>query len=268
MRKLGTLIIVWLLSMGFAFAQTKADALKLWEKREDAQSLQKALDIFEGLYKQKADDIESLEYLSRGYFLMADGHIEKDADKKAAFEKAKEFGIRGLETNARFAEVMKKENDMVKAVEVLTKREVPCLQWAAASLGKWAKLNGIFSSLGYKSTIIAMVKRVETLSPDFFYGAVPRYWGGFYAVAPSIAGGDMDKSKKYFEEAIAKAPDYLATRVLFAELYWVKKGDKEEFKKQLNSVIAATKNPIEIAPENNIEKKKAQKLLSKIDELF
>lgn len=246
----------------------KDQALELWQKRDAKESLEESLSKFEMVHETNPSDIETLEYLSRGYFLLADGHLEDDDMKKNAFDKARTFGEKGLATNPEFKKVMDKEKDIVKAIEVLSKREVPSLLWGAAALGKWAKLNGIFSSLGHKNTILGMVKKVEALDPNYFHGAVPRYWGGFYAVAPSIAGGDMDKSKKYFEEAIAKAPDYLATRVLYAELYCVKKGDKSEFKKQLDFVMATTKSPGDIAPENRIEKKKAQKLLSKMDDLF
>jgi hypothetical protein len=113
-----------------------------------------------------------------------------------------------------------------------------------------------------------MIKKVEDLEPDYFHASVPRYWGGFYAVAPSVAGGDLKKSKKKFEEAIKKAPEYLGTRVLYAELYCVKAEDKKEFKKQLEYVLAQKQSVLELTPENRLEKRKAEMLMLKIKDLF
>lgn len=244
----------------------KAEALRLWQKRDDQTSLREALTKFEALHKANPSDLETITYLTRGYFLLADLHLEDKGEKKKNYEKAKDFGEVGMATNPEFAK--KKKDDIVGAIATLAKREVPVTFWTAAALGKWSKLNGVMSSLKFKSQILGMIEQVEKLEPDFFHAAVPRYWGGFYAVAPGIAGGSMKKSKKKFKEAIEKAPEYLGTRVLYAELYWTEEGDKKEFKKQLQAVLDAPIGPDEIKPENTLEKRKAQKLLDKTDELF
>lgn len=244
----------------------KAEALRLWQKRVDQQSLEESLSKFEHVHRSMPEDLEILTYLTRGYFTLAELHLTNDDLKKKNFEKAREFGERGLATNPEYQK--KASKDIEDAIEKLTDKEVPVLFWTAASLGKWARLNGVMSSLKYKGQILAMIKRVEKLRPDFYYGAVPRYWGGFYAVAPSIAGGDMKKSKKNFKKAMKVAPEYLGTKVLYAELYLVKEDEKKEFKKQLEEVLAASNGPEEIAPENMLEKKKAERLLEKTDDLF
>ena len=75
------------------------------------------------------------------------------------------------------------------------------------------------------------------------------------------------------------APNYLGTKVLWAELLCVKlQGDadkdgqndgKVQFKKLLDEVIAADANADPtIAAENGLEQQKAKKLLAKIDDLF
>lgn len=265
-------MLKWMLAFSFlfnlAYAQdtTKADALRAWQKRDNQATLREALTKFEALHKKNPTDIETLTYLTRGYFLLADLHVEDKDEKKKLYEKAKDFGDVGMSTNSTYK--AKKEEDIESAIGGLTKREVPVTFWSAAALGKWSKLNGVMSSLKFKDQILAMIRQVEKLEPDFFHAAVPRYWGGFYAVAPAIAGGSMSKSKKNFKKAIERAPEYLGTRVLFAELYWVEEGDKKEFKKQLQAVIDAPIGPEEIRPENTLEKAKAKKLLDKADDLF
>jgi tetratricopeptide (TPR) repeat protein len=247
-------------------ADDKTDALRLWQKRDDQKSLEEALTKFEAVHSASPTDMDTLVYLTRGYFTLAELHLTKEDDKKKNFEKARSFGEKGMELNPEYKKL--KENDIEKAIDKLTEKEVPVLFWSAASLGKWAKLNGIMSSLKFKGQILSMIRKVEKLRPDFYHGAVPRYWGGFYALAPRIAGGDMDKSKENFKKAMSVAPEYLGTKTLYAEVYCVKDDDKKEFKKQLEEVIAAPVGPEEIAPENTLEKKKAQNLLSQMDDLF
>lgn len=249
-----------------AIADDRADALRLWQKRDDQASLEQALQKFEALHKANPTDIETLLYLTRGYFTLAELHFTDKEKKMKTFEKARKFGVTGLETNPDYKKLAK--NDVEGAIAKLTEREAPITFWTATSLGKWAKLNGVMSSLGKKGEILAMIKQVEKTKPDYFHGGVPRYWGGFYAVAPGIAGGDMDKSKDNFKKAMKVAPEYLGTKVLYAEVYLTKEDEKKEFKKVLEEVIAAPAGPEEIAPENNLEKRKAQRLLKDIDDLF
>ncbi|MCM2349142.1 MAG: TRAP transporter TatT component family protein [Bacteriovoracaceae bacterium] len=244
----------------------KTEALRLWQKRDDQQSLEEALSKFEHVHSAQPENLEILTYLTRGYFILAELHLTNDDLKKRNLEKARSFGEKGMATNPEYKKLASK--DIEEAIKKLTVNEVPVTFWTASSLGKWAKLNGIMASLRYKDQILGMIKQVEKLQPDFYYGAVPRYWGGFYAVAPSIAGGDMKKSKKKFQEAMTVAPEYLGTKNLYAELYLVEKEDKKEFKKQLLEVIASPNGPQEIVPENILEKKKAERLLEQADELF
>lgn len=244
----------------------RTEGIRLWQKRVNQESLEEALSKFEYVHQASPEDLEVLTYLTRGYYLLADLHLANDDLKKKTFEKAREYGEKGMATNPEYKKLA--EKDIVKAIEQLTEREVSVMFWGAAALGKWAKLNGIFSSMKFKERILAMIKQTEKLNPNFFYGAVPRYWGGFYAVAPRLAGGDMKKSKKNFEKSMEMAPEYLGTKVLYAELYLTEKDEKEEFKKQLLEVIAAPNGPEQLVPENTLEKKKAEMLLEKIDKLF
>jgi hypothetical protein len=142
--------------------------------------------------------------------------------------------------------------------------------WTAANMGVFAKTNGIFASIKYKGKILALVSRVEELKPDYFFGAVPRYWGSYFAVIPRIAGRDLKKSKTYFEKSISMAPEFLGTKVIQAETYFVEDDDKDGFKKVLNSVLqdSAFDQHLDVGPENRMEKIKARRLLEKLDDLF
>lgn len=271
------MMIVFSLLCNFAYAEQKdfnpaeaklmkTEALRLWQKRDDQQSLEEALSKFQIVHETHPADLEILTYLTRGYFLLAELHLTNDDLKLKTFEKAREHGEKGLKLNRDY--LKHADDDIEKAIKKLDAKQVPIIYWTAASLGKWAKLNGIMSSLKYKDQILALIERVGKLDPDFYYGAVPRYWGGYYAVAPGIAGGDMKKSKKNFEKAMKMGPELLTNKVLYAELYLVEKGDKKEFKKVLQEVLNSSNGPQDIVPENILEKKKAERLLDKEDDLF
>jgi hypothetical protein len=240
-----------------------------WAKRAETDKLKESLQAFEQIHQSQPDDLETLTYLTRGYYFLADSHIEDIEKKKATYERAAAFGEKAMATNDAFKKKVASGKTVEDSLDTLTEKEVPAIYWSAASLGKWAKASGIAAALKYKTRIKAMIDRVEKLKGDYFYGAAQRYWGGFYAVAPSFAGGDLKKSKINFDKSIAIAPEYIGTKVLMAEVYWTKAGDKKQFEATLKDVLNSNfDNHPELGPENIWEKKKAKKLLEKMDDLF
>lgn len=247
----------------------REEALRLWSGRVEQDTLEEALSKLELLHAADPNDLETLIFLTRGYYFLADSHIENGEMKKRNYEKAASFGEKAMATNKKFKEKVSSGKSVEESLDTLTAKEVPAIYWTAASLGKWAKASGIAAALKYKTRIKAMVERVEKLKPDYFFGAAPRYWGGFYAVAPSFAGGDMKKSRANFEKSLKIAPEYQGTKVLMAEVYWTKQDNKKEFEKTLREVLSSNydRHP-QIGPENILEKRKAEKLLEKMDDLF
>jgi tetratricopeptide (TPR) repeat protein len=256
----------------FVWAQDplKADAQRLWQKRDVKESLSQAIQKFEQLHKANPSDQEILLSLIRSNFIMGDFHTKDKDQKLKILEKAFHYGDQALALNAEYSQRLKKGNDIEEAVKALTMKEVPLMFWTAASIGKYARTKGIFASIKFKGKILALISRVEELEPAYFYGAVNRYWGGYFAVIPGIAGKDLKKSKQNFEKSLQLAPEYLGTKVLMAETYFVEKDDEKDFKKILNEVVQDTKseNHPELGPENRLEKIKAKKLLENVDEYF
>lgn len=257
-------------SLSAAEATTlKKEAMDAWKGRLSQDSLKLSLEKFGKLHAADPANLENLIYLTRGYYFLADSHIDEMEEKKKTYEKAASFGEKAMATNEDFKKSVSSGKSVEESLGTLTAKEVPAIYWTAASLGKWAKASGIAAALKYKTRIKAMIERVEKLQPDYFFGAPSRYWGGFFAVAPSFAGGDLNKSKQQFEKSLKMAPEYQGTKVLMADVYFTKKGDKASFEKVLKEVLASKDdNHPEIGPENALEKKKAEKLLKNMDELF
>lgn len=245
-------------------------AMKNWEKRDQKEQLVKSLKSLETLAISSPGNYEYLVYLCRGKYILADGHIDDMEEKKRLWEEGVTWGEKAMATNSDFAAKIKLvEGKVEAALDTLTKNEIESIYWTAVNLGKWGKNSGIATILKYKTRIKKMINKVGELDKDFFHGAFHRYWGAYYAAAPSFAGGDINKSFDSFTKAIKAEKNYLGSYVLFASYYATKKGNKKLFQEKLNYVLNAKSDIIDdITPENNIEKNKAKKLLSNIDELF
>lgn len=249
-------------------SELNSKAELLWKKRDDKKSLEEALELYKKLSTATEDNFEYLVRLTRGYYFLADAHYNDIEQKKKLWEIGTSYGEQAMATNLAFAEAMKNGEKIEDHLDKLGKREAPAMYWTAANLGKWAKSSGIATTLKYKNRIRTLADNVKKLTPDYFYGAAYRYFGAYYAVAPSFAGGDMKKSKDAFDKALKIAPEYLGTHVLYAELYAVKIGDKKLYKNTLNKVLEMGLGPKDLHPENKIEKEKAKKLLTQIEENF
>jgi hypothetical protein len=178
--------------------------------------------------------------------------------------------------NADFvAHLDKGETEAAAGAASFTKDDVPCVYWTASALGKWAKLTSFGTLLKNKDLVKAWITKVDELDDVYFYTASTRYWGAYYAIAPSFAGGDLGKSKVYFDEAIAANPGHFGNRILLAEA-WATKQQNETpvealnvFDEQLTYVLSNCANNLDgLEPEQEAEQRKANALLGKRTELF
>jgi hypothetical protein len=256
------------------FKATVAEGDALWAERLDEQKLRGALAKWEEAIKVRSDDPEVYVRLARGNYFLADAFLAFDENKEDEFlathEKGQAWAAVGLKAlSPQFEAKLAGDTEFGDAIEVLGKEAVPLLYWYDVNLGKWAKFKGITTTLKYKDTIFKIMTRVSKLDDQYFHGAADRYWGAYYAVAPSFAGGDIEKSRTHFDASVKKAPTYLGTHVLIAELYATKAQDRALFDKELKFVLDSPVDTLpDLIPEQQIEKKKAERLLKNADELF
>lgn len=250
--------------------QEKADAL--WAKRNDKESLVAAIAAYEEL-AAKAPSADLFAKLSRAHYLLGDGHYAlegKAAERDAEYQLGLDWATKSLKAAApAFAEAMAAGKKHGEAIQLAGKEAVPGMYWYATNLGKWAASKGFATRLRYKDDAKSTMDRVNELEPTFFYSAPLRYFGSFQALTAGIPGGSLVKSEEYFTQAVAAAPNYLGTKVLWADYLATKKNDRDTFVVKLNEVLAADPNvDPEIAPENLMEQAKAKKLLAEVEEKF
>ncbi len=269
------------------FEKSLAEAETLWEGRKDRATLEKALAKWEATLKIETPNMDDAarrlaivgvySKLTLGYYFLADAHVRfsggdeeaREDEMKSIFDKgikAAEIGM-GL-SSENFAKVTRSKGEWAQAIKGLPDEAIPLLYWYSANMGKWALLEGFTEILSRKDDIKIAMDMVEAKNESYYYGAPLRYFGVFYTKLP-FPGGDPPKSKQYFERSIAAAPNYLATRVLFADNYATKVDNKALYKEQLQFVVDfdLSKAP-ELIPENSFEQKKAKKLLEDINDRF
>jgi len=243
-----------------------------WASRGDKAKLVEAISKWEAAFA-KAPSAELATKLSRGHYLLGDGFHALDnalEQRDAEYQQGLDWATKALKLAAPdFAKAMAEGKKHAESITLAGKDAVPAMYWYATNLGKWAASKGFATRLRYKDDIKATMDHVKSLDEGFFYAAPWRYFGSFEAVTAGLAGGSLEKSEENYKKAVELAPNYLGSKVLWAEYLCTKKNDRATFEKLLKEVLAAdpTVDPA-IEPENRIEQKKAQKLLAEIDEKF
>ena len=253
--------------------QLKGTIAANWDKRIDRAATEAALADMEKLDAAGGASVEDYVLASRAYYFYSDTHLRFAGEDDAmleSYQKGISMAEKGmLASSDAFKERVKageRPEDAVGSVEL---NGQPAMYWYASNLGRWAKQSGFATLLREKDRIKKIMTRVMELDENYFYGGPHRYFGAMYGLAPGFAGGDMDKSKEHFEKAIALAPDYLGTRVLFLEVYAQKEEDEEIWQEQMKVIDATAESALEgMTPENHFEKKKAEGLKAMEEDIF
>jgi hypothetical protein len=246
-----------------------AEADALWEQRVDESKLTAAIAAYEGILATDPTNRKAYERATRGWYFYGDAFTDDVPTKLDRWGKAIAHGTKCLSLNAEMTAKIASGEKEKDAVAAATKDDVPCLYWTSTALGKWAKAQGLSTTLKHLPTVKAYMSKVEELDPTYFHYGPARYWGAYYAALPSFAGKDVEKSKSYLQASIDGAPTYLATRVIRAEFYAVEAQDPAQFQADLDFVLAADPNALpEAAAENTKEQEKAKKLLARKADLF
>lgn len=259
--------MVWSMAglMAFLYAQTELDAL--WAERDNPEKAEKAIILLENQQKSQPLSTEEIVKLARLYYLLGEQTEEKSKrleryDK--TFQLCREALVKqlGLPANTKDEDIVKKAG----------KEHLPFLYWAAAGIARYGKHAPFSQKLKARPVIRLYWDRVYELQPDYFYGGGYRFFGGYYALVPAITGEqDVSKAKEMLDQAVQAAPNYLETKVLYAEAYAAhpKVKDKELFRRLLREVAQADPNANpEIAAENRLAQQKAKKLLAQEGEVF
>lgn len=253
-------------------AAAEAAAEAAWAQRGDVAQLTDAIAHWRRAVTIAPQKTENYVKLAHALYFWGDGHLrfeEKDEEMVKALEEATYFAERALKIqNEEFQISVCSREPFDKSVRHLRQADVPAVYWYATALGKYGLATSIVVVLDNKDRIFAMIQRIRRLQPDFYHGAADRYLGAYFTKIP-FPKGDLARSRQHFERSIKRAPNYLATRVLMAQMLAPKLNDRALFQEQLQYVINASDNAIPgLEAEIAIEKRRARELLADIDTIF
>ena len=252
---------------GYDALRAEADAL--WAERGDRAKLEAAITKYEAAQAAKPTDRDTAIRLTRALYFMGDTHLEGD-ERLAVWDKAVSAGKRCVAINGDFVGLLEKGDETEQtAVRALKADDAPCLYWTSTALGKWAKMQGLGTTLKHIGTVEAYMRRVTELTPTYFYNAPDRYWGAYFALIPSFKGQDLNKSKTHLEASLAGSPQYLPTKVVYADAWAVASQDKATYQRLLEEVINADPgDDADCRAENVAAIDQAKKLLAQADDRF
>lgn len=94
----------------------------------------------------------------------------------------------------------------------------PCHMFTAINMVLYGESVGVLKMLFTLGEIRSLLERSYALDPGFAYAGAPRLLGLIDHKLPRLLGGDPDRARRYFEEAIALDPEGPLNYQLYARL--------------------------------------------------
>ena len=280
MKKMATSVVGKVAIDGMVAIESEED---LSLARESGPALIKT---FEVLSYGNPNDARALTLLAQAYGQYAFGFFEDDilasqnSEKellKARYQadlfyrRGKDFGIRALSTKNGMKKVFNSAfPDFKKAVSRLGKKDVPTLFWTAFNWANYLNLHlDDPATIAELPRIEALIDRIIELDDKFYFGSAHAFKGVIIATKPKMLGGNPTAAESEFKRAMDIAPNYLMTKVLFAQYFAKQTQNQALFKNTLTEVIDSTteSKPSEILA-NKLAKRRARLLLDLQKKLF
>jgi hypothetical protein len=241
----------------------------LFAQRSNSEKMEEAIVLCDKILATD-ENSEVAVYLAKLCYFKG-GKLEDKSEKEAVYIKGFKAGEIVLNKIAAYKKAIS-DKDSDAAMKALSTKNMDALYWTAANTARYAKYTSFTKKLKIKGRIRYLWDRVLELDANYNYGGAYRFFGGYFALVPSITGEqDIVKSKEMFEKALKSGPEYLDTKVLFADAYCTHSQIKDItlFRKLLKEVQEADiSSNVGILPENKSAKEAAKRLLAKEAELF
>lgn len=211
------------------------------------------LKLIEGLLSQAPNNRELLLTLTKGYTALAfmvnesDMYDEEWSGKKTEehkkqalknYTRAFNYGLHYLETK-NIKQVDLFSNSQIVLDKNLSNNQIDLevVLFTAQSLG------GMINLQKDNMALVAQLPVVKTLfdwvclkKPDINFGSCNIFYGAYEAGRPKMLGGNPDKGKEYFQNAIKKYPYNWLIRTSYIQYYLVPMSDEEGFAKEMKEL--------------------------------
>jgi hypothetical protein len=237
-----------------------ASADERWALRLDPDEARAALAAWEEAAVADPADPTLHLAVTRACHFLAEAH--RVSDRVALLERGVAAAERGLRASSSdFDRLRRLDAPFEDAIAALDRDAAPLLYWWAVQRMAVAREEGFAATVAAHPVVWSAMERVEALDPDTWYRGADRYFAAAYAVMPPVAGGDLARSRERFESALAHAPDFLETRLLYAALYATAAEDDALYRVQLTAIVEAPAGDPAIEPEQELVRRRARELL-------
>jgi hypothetical protein len=248
---------------------------------EVARSIAQAgLGQLEGMHSLAPQNTDALFMLTRGWagasFAFAEDDYEVAYEKgddvmaeyhllraRAGYERAKHYGIELLGHHAEGLQDAKQNHEKIRnwLVENFTDEDqAEDLLWAGyAWIGHVSASKDVPEIVGELYVGVEMIKRSVELDETLVYATGHTILGAYHA---RTAMAELDQSKKHFDRAIElNGGKFLPTKLNYAMRYHCAKGNKADFERLLNEILAAGDELPEARLQNVVAKRRARRYL-------
>ena len=237
------------------------------------QGLPSYLMAIDGLILSYPDNQDLLLAGAQAYASYASLLDEEDNPRvPPLLTKAKNYALKALQLHPNLKGEIGRPIDLfLKQLEAFDKKDVSLLFWTANIWATWiASSPDSIEAMTELPWVEAMMERALQLDPGFYYGGPHLFKAILLSLRPAQFGGDLKKAQAHFNEAFRWGEGkFLMAQVYYAQYYARQTLDKELFLSTLNKVLSlpADANP-DLTLVNTLAQKKAQKLLTQVDEWF
>ncbi|MDF7822434.1 TRAP transporter TatT component family protein [Pontiellaceae bacterium B12227] len=208
----------------------REEALMELSKAESEEAVFQSIESLEALLLSDAEDFDVLVRLSNLYIFKGATLEKKVRSKRAAFVQALYYCEAAMMTSPAFRQKIESGAEIWEAASVLDEPFVPAMSfWATALFYQFDEcMNKLFKpfNLRWIQRAEEVLSNAYQLDPDWGGGQL-HFTYGIYYLMPKIAGGDLDKSKDYFQKAIEAGPQWMLNRWGRARYLYAVTGNKD-----------------------------------------
>lgn len=228
--------------------------------------------ILDGMLEQNPRDVSMLIVAAQLKSSYATAFIDDVERQRRYTEKAREHALQAAcFDNKKLCNLDTKSFDDVKEVIAsLRQSDLPVIYALTGAWASWILVHSHdFRALAQLSRVRVLVERMLELDESYEFGAPHMYMGVFESLVPPTLGGNSDKARRHFEEAISlSGGKNLYAKVLFAERYARNSLDRELHDRLLAEVLAADPTVEGLTLHNRLAQQRAQELRDSADEFF
>jgi len=215
-----------------------------------------------------AEDAHVLLRLSMVFYYKGIVQARSRSDSLEYYERAKNWALATVCINETVQARMAAGFDLRDLTDVLRFEDHPGVSWYLGAWVRTGEVRGVVASLRSIAHLIVLYEWMIEQKPDYWGSSPHMAMGGIYSLLPRSMGGDIELGKRHFERAMELAPEYLESKVLYAEYYLLPQGQRQPFEELIDEIISTQIDPGLFELDNELAQQRATELKENIDKLF